>query len=59
MLLTQSNESINNLHDGVDVASFIGQLLCEAHNKLGMKDMFCISKTAIKVACCWKEIKGT
>lgn len=40
------------LHDCIDVTSFIGQLLGEAHDKFGMKDMFCISEAAVEVACC-------
>lgn len=45
-------KSISNLHDCIDVTSFIGQLLGEAHDKFGMKDMCCISEAAVKAACC-------
>lgn len=45
-------ESTRNLHDCIDVASFIGQLLCEAQDEPVMKFMFCVSQATVKAACC-------
>lgn len=49
---TTELNSINNLHDCIDVTSFIGPLLCVAHDHFVMKGLLSISKAAIKVACC-------
>lgn len=38
--------------DGIDVTSFIGQLLYEALEKFARNDLFCIPKAAVEGACC-------
>lgn len=45
-------KSTLNLHDGIDVTSFIGQLLYEALEKFARNDLFCIPKAAVEGACC-------
>lgn len=50
---------INDLHDCIDVTSFIGKLPPVAYDISGSDDAVCVPEAAVKGACCCKERKGS